>query len=115
MRHFMLTIFFLNLGFGNLFAQDRMSDRVEHNLKQLARKIEQIRVLAERYENEEALKTIQSAREDFDSAISLLDEWKRNRQRLGLLEQARAKCHYLRLMWKLCLATSEYYFCALQT
>jgi len=91
MKHLILTIIFLSFGLNFLFAQDRMSDRMEHNLKQLARKIEQISVLAERYENKEALITIQSAKKDFDSAISLLDEWKGNRNRLGLLDQARGK------------------------
>lgn len=91
MRRLTLTIIFLGFGISLLFAQNRLSDRVEQNLIQLGRKIEQIRVLADRYKNAEALRTIQNAQEDFDEALSLLKEWKNNRNRLGLLEQARAK------------------------
>jgi hypothetical protein len=91
MKRLIHIIIFLSLGLSSLTAQDRLSDRIENNLKQLGRKIIQIRLLAERYENNEALKTIESAKEDFDEAISLLQQWKDSRHRLELLEQARAK------------------------
>jgi hypothetical protein len=92
MKRLALTVLLISLGFSSLVAQDdRAADRIEHNLKQLGRKIEQIQLLAERYKNQEALKIIQGAREDFNAAINLLQEWKGNRYRLGLLEQARVK------------------------
>lgn len=91
MKQLTLALIILGFGFNLIFGQSRLSDQVEQNLIFLGRKIEQIRVLAERYKNQEALKTIQSAKEDFDNAIDLLKQWKDNRGHPELLEQARAK------------------------
>lgn len=91
MKHFFLIIFILGLGLSTLSAQSRWRDRIELYLDQMSRKIEQIRVLAKRYNNEEALKIIQSARQDLDAAIALYQQWKSDHRRDGLLIQAREK------------------------
>jgi len=71
-RSYLIILLSISLNF--LFAQDNDADRVRRSILALERKIEQVAMLAERYNNQEALRIVGVARQELQEAVSFLQE-----------------------------------------
>jgi len=95
MKIWIFLIITLILGLNLLTAQNRNysqgADRLWQNILKLKVKIEKIKDLAERYNNEKALQTILDAEQDFNQAISLLNQWLGGDHKRSLLDEAKIK------------------------
>lgn len=91
MKKLIRILFLTTIFFSFIQAQDVDGERVKESIRELGRKIEQIRSLAERYKNEAALRVIILAEEDLNQAVDLLKEWEDDHRKVGRLILAKAK------------------------
>ena len=68
MKRSIYIVLLISISFSFLFAQHFDRDKVERNIRALDRKIEQVKMLAERYDHQEALRKIADARSDLGDA-----------------------------------------------
>ncbi len=94
MKRSKLIIILLSIACNFLFAQNIDGDRVKRNIIALGRKIEQIKILAERYQNDRAIILISKASEEFYSAQNLLEQWASLPRPRSSVKLLAARVHY---------------------
>ncbi|KAA3611329.1 MAG: hypothetical protein D8M58_15295 [Calditrichaeota bacterium] len=97
MKRSLITLSILLISLNYLFAQssDIDANRVRQNIRALERKIEQIAILSERYQNDRAQLLINKSKDEFLLAQNLLAEWAKLSRPRPAQKLIEARAHYI--------------------